>query len=223
MGVTAAIISTVASGYLSARSQKQAYQAQAAQAEQNARILDNNASKMQETIEKQDQANKLNEDTLRKRLIAKMGQQRANIGASGISASGSAANALMDSNEAIERELAMESANNRSKLDSIFQDQTNLVNQASQYKTDAANYRAAGKQAFRNGMLQTAFSLAGTLYGSKSQAKQEQLVTDQNATASAGAWSATDYMTDGTVMTAKEWDKANKAFRKQLDSWGGYK
>lgn len=173
MGVTAAIIATVASGLLQARSQQQAYNAQAKQAEANAQQMMQNADKLQETAERQDQANKINEENRRRVLQAKLGQQRANIGASGIGLSGSAATALMDSNEAIERELAIDSYNNREKVDSIFQNQTNLVNQAEQYKAQAANYRAAGKQAFRVGMMQTAFSLAGTLYGSKSQAAQE--------------------------------------------------
>lgn len=173
MGVTAAIITTVASGLLQARSQQQAYKAQAAQADANAKQMMQNAEKLDETAKQQDIANKINEENRRKMLQAKLGQQRARIGASGISLSGSAAEALMDSKDAMENELAIDAYNNRQKVDSIFQNQTNLVNQAEQYRTQAANYRAAGKQAFRTGMLQTAFSLAGNLYGSKSQAAQE--------------------------------------------------
>lgn len=173
MGVAGMVVATLGSAYMQGRAQKQAYNAQAQQAEANARQLQLNADKMQQQAEEQDRANKLNEDNQRKIREAKLARQRAAIGASGVSASGSAAMALLDSKEAMEQEAAIEAYNNRQKVDSIFQNQTNLVNQAEQYKTDAANYRAAGKQAFRNTMLQAGFTLAGNLYSSKSAANQE--------------------------------------------------
>lgn len=211
MGVAGMVVATLAGGLFQANAQKKAYEAQAQQAEAQSRQLQLNADKLQETAERQDQANKINEENQRRIRMAKLGQQRAAIGASGITASGSAANALMDSNEAMEREAAIESYNNRQKVESIFQDQTNLMNQAAQYDAQASNYRKAGKQAFKNTLIQTGFSLAANLYSPKSAA-------NQSSTGGSNAWGSA--MNDisqefqGGIIPSSNWISKNS-----ITSW----
>lgn len=105
-------------------------------------------------------------------MNAMLSQQRANIGASGITASGSAANALADSAYNMETELAIERYNSRQGVENIFQQSTDLVNQRDIYNQNARNYRKAGKRALMNNMLMSGLSLAGSLYSPKSAGKQ---------------------------------------------------
>ena len=164
MGVAATIGATLLGGFISGRAQQQQYNAAAQQAEVNAQIANQNADKLQAQAEEQSKSNTINEENKRRRMNAMLSQQRANIGASGITASGSAANALADSAYNMETELAIERYNSRQGVENIFQQSTDLVNQRDIYNQNARNYRKAGKRALMNNMLMSGLSLAGSLY-----------------------------------------------------------
>ena len=140
----------------------------AAQAQANADIAYNNAQKLQEQAEKQAQNNEINEENKRRRLLQLQGQQRANIGAAGITASGSALAAMADSQFNQEQELAFERYNARQQVDNIFQQSTDNLNQGDAYASSARAYRKAGKRAMMNSMLQAVLSVAANLYSAKS-------------------------------------------------------
>jgi len=173
MGVAATIVATLASGYLYGRSQQDAYNQQAAQAETNATIANKNADKVQANAELQAQNNAINEENKRRKLIGYQNQQLAKVGASGITLSGSALSALTDSKFNMDKDLAIGSYNDRQNVDNMFQKSTDYVNQRDIYKDNANAYRQAGKRAMMNSMLGSVFSLAGSLYSSKSAGAQK--------------------------------------------------
>lgn len=158
---------TLLGGYLQGRAARQQANAQAAQAQANADIAYNNAQKLQEQAEKQAQNNEINEENKRRRLLQLQGQQRASIGAAGITASGSALAAMADSQFNQEQELAFERYNARQQVDNIFQQSTDNVNQGDIYTSNARAYRKAGKRAMMNSMLQAGLSVASNLYTAK--------------------------------------------------------
>lgn len=168
MGVGVMIGATLLGGYLQGRAARQQANAQAAQAQANADIAYNNAQKLQEQAEKQAQNNEINEENKRRRLLQLQGQQRANIGAAGITASGSALAAMADSQFNQEQELAFERYNARQQVDNIFQQSTDNLNQGDAYASSARAYRKAGKRAMINSMLQAGLSVASNLYSAKS-------------------------------------------------------
>lgn len=172
MGVGLAIGATLLGGYLNGRAQQQAAKAQAQQAEANAQIAFDNAEKLEKQAEQQAQNNAINEENKRRRLKVSQGRNIAAIGAAGITASGSAANALADSAFNSEMDLAIERYNGRQKVDNYFQASTDSYNQGNVYKWNADQYRKAGKRAMMNSMLQAGLSLAGSLYSPKSEGKQ---------------------------------------------------
>lgn len=168
MGVGVMIGATLLGGYLQGRAARQQANAQAAQAQANADIAYNNAQRLQEQAETQAQNNAINEENKRRRLLQQQGQQRANIGAAGITASGSALAAMADSQFNMEQDLAIERYNGRQKVDNIFQQSTDNVNQGDIYAANAKAYRKAGKRAMMNSMLQAGLSVAANLYSAKS-------------------------------------------------------
>lgn len=168
MGVGVMIGATLLGGYLKGRAARQQANAQAAQAQANADIAYNNAQRLQEQAETQAQNNAINEENKRRRLLQQQGQQRANIGAAGITASGSALAAMADSQFNMEQDLAIERYNGRQKVDNIFQQSTDSVNQGDIYAANARAYRKAGKRAMMNNMLQAGLSVAANLYSAKS-------------------------------------------------------
>lgn len=170
--IAASIITAVAGGLWQGYTQSQQAKAQARQAEQNAQIADQNALKLQEQAEQQAENNRINEETKRRQMADKKARQRVNIAASGLLATGSAANALADSQVDMEKELAIDRYNARQQVDNIFQRSTDQVNQANQYKQAAKDYRKSAKWAWINAGLSTAFSLAGSLYKPGSAAAQ---------------------------------------------------
>lgn len=168
MGVGVMIGATLLGGYLQGRAARQQANAQAAQAQANADIAYNNAQRLQEQAETQAQNNAINEENKRRRLLQQQGQQRANIGAAGITASGSALAAMADSQFNMEQDLSIERYNGRQKVDNIFQQSTDSVNQGDIYAANARAYRKAGKRAMMNNMLQAGLSVAANLYSAKS-------------------------------------------------------
>lgn len=173
MGVAATIGATLLGGYLTGRAARQQAEAQARQAETQAQVAYNNAEKLDRQAEQEARNNAINEENKRRRLQMLQGQQRANIGAAGITASGSALGMMADSAFNTEQELAVDRYNARQKVDNIFQASTDNLNQGDIYKRNAADYRRAGKRAMVNSMLQAGLSLAGNLYSSKSQGAKE--------------------------------------------------
>lgn len=172
MGVAATIGATLLGGWLTGRAAQQQYNAAAKQAETNAQIAYNNAEKLQGQGEEQSKNNVINEENKRRRLAQLRGQQRAAVGAAGITMSGSALNAMSDSAYNEEMELAIERYNGRQKVDNYFQASTDNVNQGDVYKQNASDYRKAGKRAMMNSMLMSGLSLAGNLYSPKSSGAQ---------------------------------------------------
>lgn len=187
MGVAATIGATLLGGFISGRAKQQQYNAAAQQAEVNAQIANQNADKLQAQAEEQSKSNTINEENKRRRMNAMLSQQRANIGASGITASGSAANALADSAYNMETELAIERYNSRQGVENIFQQSTDLVNQRDIYNQNARNYRKAGKRALMNNMLMSGLFLAGSLYSPKSAGKQGASSSSSTPSVTTGA------------------------------------
>ena len=187
MGVAETIGATLLGGFISGRAKKQQYNAAAQQAEVNAQIANQNADKLQAQAEEQSKSNTINEENKRRRMNAMLSQQRANIGASGITASGSAANALADSAYNMETELAIERYNSRQDVENIFQQSTDLVNQRYIYNQNARNYRKAGKRALMNNMLMSGSSLASSLYSPKSAEKQGASSSSSTPSVTTGA------------------------------------
>ena len=164
MGMVGTIVSTLAMGYMQGKAQQDKYNAEARQADANAQISELNARKAEEAAREQDKANKINEENEHRRNLLAMGRQRAAIGASGITATGSALNALQDSRQAIETDAGIQAYSNRQKVQGIFDQSTEQVNARDQYSRQASNYRKAGSAAMTNAMLGSVFSLAAGLY-----------------------------------------------------------
>ena len=168
--ITAAIIGAVAGGLWQGYTASQQAKAQARQAEANARIAEQNAQKLDEQAQQQAENNRINEENKRRQMRGRIARQQAAIGASGLTASGSALTALADSRYNMEQELAIDRYNARQKVDNIFQSSTDQTNQAGVYHQQAKDYKKAAKWAWINAGLSTAFSLSSTLYGAKSAA-----------------------------------------------------
>ena len=179
MGVGLMVGATLLGGLMQARAQRQQANAQARQAEVNAQIAYQNAEKLQSQAEETARNNALNQEQKRRQLQKKMGAQRAAVGASGLTMSGSALDLMAESQYEMERELAIDSYNNRQKVDNIFQNSTDYLNQGDIYNQNAKDYRKAGKRAAMNTMLQTAFTLAAGLYspGSSAAVKSKDAIT----------------------------------------------
>lgn len=199
MGVVGAVIGTLAMGYFQGRAQQQHYEAMAAQADANRQIEEANAKKADDAAKQQDQVNKINEENERRKQLLMMGQQRAAIGASGITATGSALNALQDTYTSINTDAGILSYNNRQKTQQLFDQSTEHTQQALAYGNQADSYRSAGRSAMRNSMLGAVFSavtpLAGSLYSSNSAAKVGTATASSsgigNIAPTQGPWSAT--------------------------------
>lgn len=174
MGVGVAIGATLLGGYMQGRAQRQAYEAQARQADQQAQIAYNNAAVLQEQGDQQAQNNAVNEENKRRRILQQRGRNIANVGASGVAMSGSALDFMADSQYNSEMELAIDRWNGRQHVDQYFQNSTDNLNQGDVYKRNASQYRKAGKRAMINSMLQSGLSLAGNLYSPKSVGAQKE-------------------------------------------------
>lgn len=164
MGVTAAIVGTLASGFLAGRAQRQQLRAQARQEEMQARIAQRNMDESEAQAEQLRQNNVINEEVKRRRLMQREGEMRTRIGASGITATGSALTALMDNGYNVEQELAMDAYNDRQKVEALRSQSTNFLNERNMRQASAANFRKASSRAMMNSMLSSGFSLAANLY-----------------------------------------------------------
>lgn len=173
MGVGAFIGATLLGGLMQARAQRQQANAQARQAEVNAQIAYQNADKMQAQAEETARNNALNQEQKRRQLQKRLGAQQAQVGASGLAMSGTALDLMAESAYEMNRELAIDSYNDRQKVENIFQNSTDYLNQGDIYKQNARDYKKAGKRAAMNTMLQTGFTLAAGLYSPSSSAAKK--------------------------------------------------
>lgn len=192
--IIGSVVGTMGSAYMQGRAQKEAYEAQARQAEANARlqaqqaeVAQQNALRANKNAEEIARTNAENVENERRRMLLREGQQKARIGASGITATGSALNALADTRWDIDKDTAASLYNGQQAVYKMFGQGTDYANQREDYKyqqrvyeKNADDYRAAGKRAFDNAMwggaLGLATSLSGSLYSSKSAAAQQSTV-----------------------------------------------
>lgn len=172
MGVAAAVVGTLAMGWLQGREQQRQMNAMAAQQEQAAQMAQDNADKMEKAAEQQAENNAINQENKRRQLLRQEGTLLARTAASGISMTGSALQTLADNRYAISQEMGFDAYNGKQKVTDMFNQSNEFYNQGNIHKANASNYRAAGKRAFMNSMLSSAFSLAGSLYSAKSSAAQ---------------------------------------------------
>lgn len=177
MGVIGTVIATLGTAYLQGRAERRQMNARAAEAETNAEIAMRNAQKQQDNAEQQAQNNAINEENKRRRLSQYGAKQRAAIGASGITATGSALMTLEDTQYAQAHELAMDAYSGRQKVDEMVSQSNDMYNQGLIYNQNARDYRKAGKRAFMTHMLTGALSLAGNLYGAGSAGAQKATQT----------------------------------------------
>lgn len=179
MGVAGMIIGTLGAAWLQGRAAQEQANAAARQAETNAAIQENNAKKTDDQARQMDEANKINAENERRRAMARLGQQRAAIAASGLTYTGSAANALADTQFDIDQQTGTTLYNGRQNTDKLRQQSTDYTNQAGIYRKEAGDYRMAGQRAMMTSLLGGAFSLASGLYAGNSAAKM----------GSSGSWS----------------------------------
>ena len=207
MGVGVAIGATLLGGYMQGRAQRQAYEAQARQADQQAQIAYNNAAVLQEQGEQQAQNNAVNEENKRRRILQQRGKNIANVGASGVAMSGSALDFMADSQYNSEMELAIDRWNGRQQVDQYFQNSTDNLNQGDVYKRNASQYRKAGKRAMINRMLQSGLSLAGNLYSPKSVGAQKEAASSGGST-----WGSANYNYNGGNSSIRHFNSGTRGF-----------
>lgn len=207
MGVGVAIGATLLGGYMQGRAQRQAYEAQARQADQQAQIAYNNAAVLQEQGEQQAQNNAVNEENKRRRILQQRGKNIANVGASGVAMSGSSLDFMADSQYNSEMELAIDRWNGRQQVDQYFQNSTDNLNQGDVYKRNASQYRKAGKRAMINSMLQSGLSLAGNLYSPKSVGAQKEAASSGGST-----WGSANYNYNGGNSSIRHFNSATRGF-----------
>ena len=188
MGVGVAIGATLLGGYMQGRAQRQAYEAQARQADQQAQIAYNNAAVLQEQGEQQAQNNAVNEENKRRRILQQRGKNIANVGASGVAMSGSALDFMADSQYNSEMELAIDRWNGRQQVDQYFQNSTDNLNQG-------------------NSMLQSGLSLAGNLYSPKSVGAQKEAASSGGST-----WGSANYNYNGGNSSIRHFNSSTGGF-----------
>lgn len=199
--IAASIITAVAGGIWQGYTANQQAKAQASQAEANARIAEQNAQKLDDQAMQAAENNRINEQNKRRQMANRMARQRVNVAAAGLSPTGSALNTLADSQVEMERELATDRYNSGQQVTNIFQRSTDQTNTANMYHQQAKDYRRAGRWAWINAGLSTAFSLAGTLYGAKSAAVQNASGAASTPTAMPYTQNATNYVSQGQGLT----------------------
>lgn len=164
MGVAATVGLAVASGLWEGYSAKRQADAQAAQANANAQMAFQNSQKVQEQAEQTAQNNAINEENQRRKLARQQAAAENAVGASGITNSGSAAAVLSDNEYAMAFDLASERYNGRQKVDSLLQNSTDYYNQGNVYKSQASEYKKAGKRAMIAAAIKTGATVASGLY-----------------------------------------------------------
>lgn len=189
MGVVATAIGTLAMSFMQGKAQQNQAYAQAQQAAENAklaaaneRIAQQNAEAEGKRAEENARVEAENAERQRRKAAEYKAAQRARIGASGITATGSAANALSDTQTEIDEETRMALWGGKQRTNEIYNRQNDYTNAANQYRyqsdvynANAKAYKKAGKTAFMSSMLMgglgAGMTLASGLYGAGSAAK----------------------------------------------------
>lgn len=135
------------------KAQVAAYNNQAKQAEQNAKISEARQNQIAEAYAKKQQ-----ELNSRMRLIA--GRNASQAGASGMTFAGSALDLTRASGDQYEEDSRTLLGNQRNDVRSEYMNQVNLQNAASQYRAAAKNAKAQGRMA----MFSTVLGAASSMY-----------------------------------------------------------
>ena len=174
MGATAITIGlTAAAGIWKAKTEYDANKAQAKQMQAQADMAYMNAEKLDTQAHEQAQNNALNQEVKRRQMVAKQKTLENQVGASGLMMSGSNLSALSDSHYNMMFDLGIDSYNGRQKVDNIFQQSTDMVNQGDIYKKQSEQYKKAARMSLIKNALETGASiaLAGAGSGSSSAGK----------------------------------------------------
>lgn len=179
MGMAGLIIGTIGAAFLQGRAAREQAEAQARQYEAQAKMQQAEAENAAQNAQRankeaQEQARVATENTemRRRQMLLREGQQKAKIGASNITATGSALNALADTRWDIDRDTATQLYNGMQGAYATFGKATDYSNESNKYdyyarqnQANAEGARAAGKRAEMNAWLGGAFNLASNLSG----------------------------------------------------------
>lgn len=179
MGVAGMIIGTLGAAFLqgqAARQQAEAqarqYEAQAAMQQAEAEAQAQNAERANKQAQEEARVATQNTEQRRRQMLLREGQQKAKIGASNITATGSALNALADTRWDIDYDTMTQLQNGMQGAYARFGQATDFSNESNKYdyyarqnQANAEGARAAGKRAEMNAWLGGAFSLASNLSG----------------------------------------------------------
>lgn len=179
MGMVGTVLGTLGMAFLQGRAQQQQLEAQARQADanaaiqqQNADIMAQNSKKARENAEEMARANAQDVERERRKRLLYLGKQTARGGASGLTNSGSLANALADTQREIDYETEMNLYNGQQNVYKQFGQATDMTNQSAQYKytadvyrKNASDYRAAKNQVMITSMLGAGLGLASGFIG----------------------------------------------------------
>lgn len=163
MGVAAAVGLTAAMGIWKAKTEYDQNKAAAAQAKANAEIAYLNADKKDEQAHEQAQNNALNLEVKRRQLMAKEKENENNVNASGLTLSGSNAQVLADNHYNMMFDMGLDAYNGRQKVNNIFEQSTDFVNQGDQYKEQARQYKKAARNSIIKNAIETGASI-GMMY-----------------------------------------------------------
>ena len=172
MGIAAAVGLTAAMGIWKAKTEYDQNKAAAAQANANAEIAYLNAEKKDEQAHEQAQNNALNQEVKRRQLMARQSENENSVNASGLMLSGSNLQALSDSHYNMMFDMGLDAYNGRQKVNNIFEQSTEFVNQGDQYKEQAKQYKKAARNSIIKNAIETGASI-GMIYagGGLSKAK----------------------------------------------------
>lgn len=161
MGATAIAIGlTAATGIWKAKTEYDQNKAAARVAQQNAEIQYLNADKKETQAYEEAQNNALNQEVKRRQMAAKMAADVNSVGGSGMTMSGSNIRVLSDNQYNYMLDLATDAYNGRRKVDNLFEESTDFVNQGDQYKEQARQYKKAAKNSIIKNAIETGASIA---------------------------------------------------------------
>lgn len=161
MGATAIAIGlTAAMGIWKGKTEYDQNKAAARVAQENAEIQYLNAEKKEAQGYEEAQNNALNQEVKRRQMAAKMAADVNSVGASGMTMSGSNIRVLSDNQYNYMLDLATDAYNGRRKVDNLFEESTNFVNQGDQYKEQAKQYKKAAKNSVIKNAIETGASIA---------------------------------------------------------------
>lgn len=180
MGVAAAVGLTAAMGIWKAKTEYDQNKAAAAQANANAEIAYLNADKKDEQAHEQAQNNALNLELKRRQLMAKENENENNVNASGLTMSGSNAQVLADNHYNMMFDMGLDAYNGRQKVDNIFEQATEFMNQGDQYKAQAKQYKKAARNSIIKNAIETGASI-GMIYAGGGLTKVKDTQTSINS------------------------------------------